>query len=213
MSKPYQEPWIDDALADHSQASLPLELASDEKIVWVGKPHSRLSFAIKELKVGIFGLGFVTFLLLWITMVLGGGNNKWDRGRVVPAFATHNLVIAIFAGLFMLPPGLTMLTAPLRAAMRAPHTIYALTSRRAIICEPTIFGGVATREFPLRTLDNIRCLIQNDGTGDLILGTRRTAFKEILTLPDGFLAVGDVRAIESLVQKTLKSEGLGTAKK
>lgn len=109
-----------------------MSLEPGEPIIWAGRAIPARIFR-QSVSKGLFGLFFVGFTLVWICAVVHGGHNNWDRGRVVRPFATHNVLIAAGAGLWLLPPGFYMLSWPLRAWWKARNTGYAVTDRRALI--------------------------------------------------------------------------------
>src|SRR4051794_25438164 len=107
--------------------SLVTGLCPGEKLIWAGRPRSSRRLVSQSIPKAVFGLAFLAFTLVWMVMVLRGGHNKWDRGRAVPPLAPHNVLIATLAGLWLIPPGLFMLTWPLRTWRKLGKTRYALT--------------------------------------------------------------------------------------
>jgi hypothetical protein len=176
------------------------ELDFDETVVWSGRPHSLVGVAMKAVPQGLFGLAFVAFTLYWMATVVQGNRNNWDRGRVVPPFADHNIVIAASCGLFLLPPGIALLLATYGEWRRADGLHYLLTNRRVIIAQA---GRVHVLSFTPGALRGMKATERRDGSGDLVFGTRPTMVNG-MTQSVGFLAIEDVRAVEALVRKTLR---------
>jgi len=175
-------------------------ITSGESVLWAGRPGPGI-LVLRSLPKALAGLGFVAFTLVWMTGVIRGGNNNWDRGRPVPPFAPHNVLIATCAGLWLLPFGLYMLTGPLRAWRKGGGTAYALTDRREVVIEPGLLGGFTNRSYTPGDLALMRCDERADGTGDLVFEGRKTWVGTPQAV--GFLAVDRVRGVEALVRKTL----------
>ena len=94
------------------------ELAAGETWSGTGRPRSVRRLVLRSVPKALFGLAFVGFTLFWMVVVVRGGHNNWDKGRAVPPFARHNVVIATLAGLGMIPPGFYMLFWPMRTWRR-----------------------------------------------------------------------------------------------
>ena len=76
-------------------------------LVWPTSFVPRL--VLQSTPTAIMGLSIIVFTLFWIVMVVHGGHNNWDRGQIVAPLATHNVLIAALAGLWIIPPGLYLL--------------------------------------------------------------------------------------------------------
>lgn len=182
-------------------ALLLLELSAHEKVIWSGRPRVLKRLVLQSVPKAFCGLGFMAFTLLWMVMVIRGGHNNWDKGQVVPPFARHNVLIATFAGLWLIPPGLYLLTWPLRSWRRLKNTCYALTDRRAIIVEPGYLRRTKTREYTARSLRLMRVEEHADGTGDVVFESASTRFGPAQTV--GFLAIDQAEVVENLARKLL----------
>ena len=200
----FKPPWDDlsDDWLDSSEALVSTALDPDEELVWVGRPASRIGIALKEWKMGLFGLFFFIFSLMWSIGVVVGGRNNWDRGKPAPPFARHNVAIALAYAASFLPIGIVMLSAPFRAWRRAAGICYALTDRRAIVCQVDHRGCLILDHLLPPTLGDIELNLRPDGSGDLAFGSRPTMMNG-LTRPFGFLHVADVLEVEALVRETL----------
>lgn len=126
--------------------SLPLELQPGEHVMWSGRPYAIGRVCRMALPKAIFGLIFGALVTSWIIMALRGGHNRWDKGRDVSAFESHNVVIALVAGFALFPPAVFALSSPLRIYRRISKTHYALTDRRALIIERGFIGRTSVRE-------------------------------------------------------------------
>jgi hypothetical protein len=182
-----------------------LELSANEKVIWSGRPCSTRRLVLQSAPKAFTGLGFIAFTLLWMVMVIRGGRNNWDRGQVVPPFARHNVLIAAFAGLWLIPPALILLTWPFRTWQSLRHSFYALTDRRAIIIESGYLGRTKTREYSAHSLGLMRVEAHSDGTGDLIFESPSSWVGPAQTV--GFLAIDQAEAVENLVRETLFAAG------
>jgi hypothetical protein len=100
--------------------------------------------------------------------------------------------------LWFLPPGVFMLTGPLRARRSARRARYILTDRRAVIIEPGVFRGCTVRNYASASLALTRCEERSDSSGDLVFNNRKTWFG--MSQPVGFLGVERVREVEALMQ-------------
>ncbi len=181
--------------------SVRAELSAGETLVWQGRPRAIRHLVLRTVPKALFGLVFIALTLFWIVMVVRGGNNNWDKGRAVRPFELHNVAIAAFAALWMIPPGLYLLTWPLRTWRRLKGTCYALTDRRAIISEPGFVGQPRVRSHAAGSLRLMRLEEHDDGTGNLIFECPSTWVGMAQTV--GFLAIADAREVEALVRRTL----------
>jgi hypothetical protein len=149
-------------------ALLALELAGDEKVIWSGYPRSVSRLVVRSVPRALAGFGWISFTALWMLAVMNGGHNNWDKGRAVAPFAAHNVLIATLAGLWMIPPGIYLLSSPLRIWRRLKKSCYALTERRALVIEPDFLGRTKSHSYPAASLQLMRVEEHGDGTGDVI---------------------------------------------
>jgi hypothetical protein len=59
-----------------------LELEPGEQVVWAGRPSSVRPVVVQSIPKAIMGLVSMIFLLFWMVMVIHGGNNGWEKGRL-----------------------------------------------------------------------------------------------------------------------------------
>lgn len=193
-----------DDLPDEPAMSILSALEAGETLVWTGRPRSLRRLVMRTIPKTLFGLAFLAFTILWMAMVVQGGG-KWDKGRAVQPFESHNVLIATLAGLWMIPPGLYMLTWPLRTWSRLKGTSYALTDRRAVISEPGLLGRPKIGRYTADSLRLMRLEEDDDGTGDLIFESPPNRVGMAQTV--GFLGIEEAREVEALVRRTLFSPG------
>ncbi len=190
-----------DQLRVEEQSRLLLELAPNEKVIWSGRPRSARRLVVQSLPKACAGVAIIAFVLLWMAVVVGGRNNNWDQGRPVRPFAAHNVAIAAFAGLWMIPPALMLVTWPLRTWLRLRKSLYALTDRRAIVIEPDFLGRSKSRSYRSRALRLMGVEEGRDGLGDLIFESSSIWGGPVRTI--GFLAIERHGDVETLIRKTL----------
>jgi hypothetical protein len=178
-----------------------LELEPREQVVWAGRPASVGPVVLQSVPKAIMGLVSVIFLVFWMVMVIRGGNNGWEKGRAVPPFAPHNVLIATIAGLWIMPICVYLLLEPARVRRRLNRTCYFLTDRRAFIVAPDFLGRSKAKSFPADALRLMRAEERSDGAGDLIFGNPSNWNGMAETV--GFLGIDKPSDIEDLIRKTL----------
>ncbi len=201
MARRVVEDFGDDHLRHGPVMSILPELQAGETLIWTGCPRSARRLMMWTVPKAFFGLAFLAFTVLWMAMVVRGGHNNWDQGRAVGPFEPHNVGIATLVGLWMIPPGLYVLTWPIRTWRRLKSTCYALTDRRAIISEPGLLGRPRVRSYTAHSLRLMRSEEHDDGTGDLIFESPSNWVGMAETV--GFLAIEDTRDVEAIVRRTL----------
>ena len=168
-------------------ATIRNELAPGEKLVWEGRPRVVRSVLL-GLPIAFFGLFATGFGVFWIK-----NSRQFDDG-IFPFFGLPFVII-----------GTTMLLSPGWFAWQASRTRYAITDRRAILCEPRFAAGIQTRSYTADALTNIVRNQRSDGSGDLIfeeIQTRDHKGRPRITRR-GFQAIEDVRGSEKLLRETL----------
>ena len=175
------------------------ELRAGERLLWSGQPRP-LRLARAKIPVAVFGLFFGGFAAFW----MAGAS-----GFKIPDFNAigFETIFPLF-GLPFLFAGLGMITGPIRAAKKAANTVYAITSKRALIIAPKTFGGMEIRVFEPEMLEDIRRVQFSDGKGDLIFSEEisRDANGNVKI---GFLGIPEVREAERILRK-MRDENLST---
>ncbi len=159
------------------------EVAGGEKLRWVGQPYPGRMFA-SSIPIAIFGVFFAGFALFWMV----------TAAAIDGAFSLF--------GLPFLFVGLGMIFSPLWAGRAATRTAYAVTDRRAILWEPTLWSGFQVRSYGSGQLGKMTRNQRPDGSGDLI-------FEELTTFGPrgrwnvtrlGFFAIERVHQVEALIR-------------
>ncbi len=176
-----------------------LKLAPHERLIWTGRCGSVGRYVWQAAPKAAIGLALIALVLIWSAAVIHGGNNNWDRGRVVAPFALHNVLIAAVAILWLLPPFLFLLLMPVRVYRGLAKSSYIVTDRRAVIVEPSLPGRMKTRSFYPDALHLMQVKRYPDGTGDLILAHPKSS--RSLERPVGFFGINDPGEIEAMLQK------------
>lgn len=179
------------------------ELTAGERLLWVGQPNPR-----RAAKVGwfitLFGIPFAGFALFWMTTA---SNMLRGFGNAPGPFRWFSLLFPLFGIPFFLA-GLGMLTAPYWLARKARRTCYALTDRRAIVFDAGWRGGLTVYSYGPDDLTKQYRREHADGGGDLVFEEITTVNRtsdgpSTTTTKRGFLAIDDVRAVETLLRKAL----------
>jgi hypothetical protein len=202
MSRPLGRPSDESGRSDVSALAF-LELSPGEPVHWMNRPRAVSRPVWQAAPKAFLGLAIITFVVFWMFMVIRGGHNGWEKGKHVPPFAPHNVLIAAVVGLSMIPPSFYVLSWPLRDWQRLSKTIYVLTDRRAIIIEPGVFGRTIAHSYDAKSLRLMRVVEYGEGSGDLIFENRSTWTGLTRTL--GFLGIDDPRSVETMLRETLFS--------
>jgi hypothetical protein len=186
------------------------ELSDGERLLWVGQPRpSRIAYG--AIPLVLFGIPWTAFALFWVAMsyTMSGGFNQVNGGpapfgvfRFFPLFGLPFVLI-----------GLGMLSSPYWLWRQAKRTCYALTDRRAILWKAGMFGSVTVRSYGPEALDRVTRTSYADGCGDLVFeevvtaGTDSEGRRTARTSRYGFMAIKQVREVEELLRKSLRSRG------
>jgi hypothetical protein len=197
----------EEGLSPQLKAQIEAELAGDEKLVWLGQPVVG-RYARKSIPLVIIGLFFTGFSLFW--MGLSGGAAWFGQGPGaggVPGGGIGAVLFGCFplCGLPFLLIGLGMVVSPWWMRGLARRTCYAITERRAIIWEPSLFGVRQVRSYTASGLGALSRVERGDGIGDLVFEEFRTRNSDgnTQTTRRGFLAIANVHEVENLLRKTL----------
>ena len=174
-------------LSRSMQAQVQARLRSGERVVWSASP--------RPARIARQAWPYVVFGFVWLAVVLGGWAASGGARERTP----------VMLGLSF--PGVAALTMPLWFARAAARTAYVLTDRRAIVIEPrSVLASMwVTRSFASGELANAEALINTDGSGDLILGSRfakpRVRGKEQRAILLGFFGIADVANVAAMARR------------
>ena len=172
------------------------ELQPGERITWAGQPIPRF-FARRSIGAVLFGIPWTAFAIFWIA---GASGFKW------PDFSHGAGLFPLFGVPFVLI-GFGMLSTPYWMRRKARRTAYVITDRRALILDGGAWRSVTVRSFEPKRLGDFRRVQRTDGSGDLIFertwATDSEGYKQ--STDHGFLAIRNVREVESLIRQLSKS--------
>jgi hypothetical protein len=185
---------IPQVLDPDTERYLQNELDPGEKLMWSGAPSAG-RMARMALPATVGGILFLGIAICVVTL----GNHPRLSDLFKSGFAV--VFIAIF---FTIP--LLLALSPLWAAAQARRTVYAVTSRRAIILVRSIFGSISMRAFYPPELGATERVEKPDGSGDVILATIFIATKNGQQRQRlGFFGISDAKAVHDLVQSLAKT--------
>lgn len=185
------------------------ELRDGERLVWSGQPSPARS-ARAARPIVLFGIAWTAFSVFWIVMASG---IMFAAGNFPNGIGFDNLFscFPLFGIPFVLI-GIGMLTSPMWMRRKAHRTYYALTTKRVILWEPSLFGGVEVRSYKPEQLDRMVRREYADGSGDLIFEELIDHYRDgkgrsrTRTFEHGFIGIENVREVEEMIHKTLLSE-------
>jgi hypothetical protein len=121
------------------------ELASGERIVWVGQPiPSR--YAFPSLGIVLFAIPWTAFAIFWMAAA---------SGFKLPDLARGSGLFSLFGVPFVLI-GLGMLSTPFWMLRKARRTAYVITDQRALVVDCGAWGRVSLRSFEPAGLTDLR---------------------------------------------------------
>jgi hypothetical protein len=193
-------------LSPAQKSQLHCELVEGENVLWVGRPSVSRALltgdALVPLVMGLIWTPMIAPPAIMMTVHFVSGGVEPGQGWVVwPIALAVHFVLWVFAFV-----GLWMLSIPLWTWHKTRHTFYAVTDRRAIICEPLCFRGVQIRSYFSEDLRGVLARNErSDRSGDLILEEylARGAKGGSVIKERGFMGIPHVREVEQIVRGTL----------
>ncbi len=107
-------------------------LDEGEKILWQGRPDTRIHVKPSNIFVVLFGLGFAGFALFWMVMAAAAGGGFWVFGLLHFAVGLALALAPIFWGPY-----------------KRRRTWYTLTNRRAFIATDLPLRGKQLKSYPI----------------------------------------------------------------
>jgi len=187
-----------DNLQPPLQTLLQQELKPHERILWRGQPSPRrmASKCVIQCFVGLVFASFGGFAI--VTGIINREINEFSLGL---------LLALVFVSAFIGIGGALMLM-PLLAWRKAHKTIYAITSKRALVIHATKGVDVFTY-FPSEDVKEVFRKECADGSGDLLFAFDYS-YDSITHV--GFIGIPDVRAVEQILCK-MRDENLAALKR
>jgi len=189
------------------QRRVDAELASGERVVWLGQPVPEL-YRRGAWMLVLLGGPLTAGMLFWYS-----GATGLIGDRPLPLDTVFAWVFLLFALPFLVF-GLLLLAAPYLFMRDARRTIYAITNRRAIVWEPKRWDKIEVRSFTPRQLIRLMRSERKDGSGDLIFEKIRESYDNAsgaTTVTCGFKSIQDVRGVENVLRETLLQKRGGIA--
>jgi hypothetical protein len=181
------------------------ELASDEKLLWCGKPTPQRAFWAASL-IWFFAVPWTAFALFWMWMAAGmasGMASGMGERTVSPGFNVRFL-FPLF-GLPFVFIGLGLLSTPFWAYRKAVKTVYGITNKRLLIIADT-GKSRSVDSYGSDNIGDIKRTERPDKSGDLTFAQRTTKNSEGSqhTANISFIGVPEVRRVEELLRATFK---------
>ncbi|NVO13271.1 MAG: hypothetical protein HXX10_04475 [Rhodoplanes sp.] len=186
------------------QAAVCNEVQPRERIVYAGQPSPR-SALLPTLPIFIFGIAWMTFVIVWEGSAIGLSLGLWGRDQAGGDMPTlFGLGFTLFGLPFVLI-GLGMLAAPLVAAVKAARSVHVVTDQRMF----------TLRARPWRTVvshfgQEITAIERTDGDGGrghlkLSRGSARDSDGDLQEVYDWWRGIPEVRRAETAVRDLVKA--------
>jgi hypothetical protein len=174
-----------------AQQTAQAQLDAGERLLWVGRPDPRRQL-LGSLFILLFGIPWTAFALFWTAAASG---LVWGE----MGFGWHSL-FALWGVPFVLV-GFGMLLSPYWMYRKAKRTVYAVTSRRALIITGTRERKI--QSFTRADMDAIERTERSSGKGDVMFAT---SSNQKNTQRVGFIGIPDARRVERLLLDTFKAD-------
>ena len=175
---------------DSAMAIAEGQLWPDETVTWAGYPNP-MALARRDASKSWVGIQ-ITAVAIFFT---------WRVSRTIEHTSSPFQLYIHLCSLMFFAIGLSTLLQPLRSALKARSTVYAITNRRALIISGTRSRSVDW--FDPADLANLECKQRRDGSGDIILHRTittawrsRSSRRSDLMPAVGFFGVPEVRRVE-----------------
>lgn len=185
---------------DDAAEILRAELQPDEKLLWCAQPIKG-RYLKKGILYFVFGIPFSGFSIFWTVTAFVATNDMTKEGGVFEKF--FSLIFPLFGVPFVLV-GLGLLTAPLwMEYFIAPRTVYAITTKRAILIERGMTSAEVYYYPPEKLKQDMYIKRAANNTGDIILEKRVSSTSKGGTRVSehGFLGVENLTEVSQLLQK------------
>ncbi|HKP12558.1 MAG TPA: hypothetical protein VJZ91_10625 [Blastocatellia bacterium] len=174
-----------------AQQAAQAQLDAGERLLWYGRPDPKRQL-FGSLFVLLFGIPWTAFALFWTAAASG---LVWGE----LGFGWHSL-FALWGVPFVLV-GFGMLSSPYWTYRKAKRTVYAVTSRRALIISGTRERKV--QSFAARDIGLIERTERGNGKGDVMFASSAS---DKTPQRIGFTGIADARRVERLLLDTFKRD-------
>lgn len=179
---------------DNSRNIIQAELSGREKLLWSGRPISKLAHAKGQLMPFLLGIPFLAFAIFWTSGV--SGSFFGDAGNGPPG------IFFLFGALFVVV-GIYQILTPLIAAFKSGWLTYGLTNERLIIVNK--FLPAKVRSWPINQVTN---LVRNGSgeVGDVIFGEDApSVFSQTKQMKKvGFIGIENPKLVEEYIRAEMK---------
>lgn len=175
------------------------ELASDERVIWTGRPSPAAT--TRRSRRRLFAAAWTLALFWALVLAIPIVSRQSHEGNRAGSDAASAIWIAGVLGVPLLAATIFVLTEPRRERRRAARTLFAVTTDRAMLLHSRKDGGRVVRSFRpdlLRELDRREAA---DGSGDLLFSPKGPGRADLsLIHMDGFVGVEDVKSVERAIR-------------
>jgi len=183
--------------SDPLELALQRELQTRERVLWKGRPQSRISWM--SFGIYLFAVPWTAFSLFWTMMAYTGieSMKPADAGIIAYAFPLFGVPFILI--------GLGMLASPFLPLLRADKTLFAVTDSRIIELR---LGRkqLATNSVPAGRLGSIKRRENRDGSGwlNISVGSRLDSDGDRITDQIVIGQVAEVMQAETIIRRVLE---------
>ena len=169
------------------------ELQSGEFIKWIGQPVPRFFPHFGIIIVFWVGIPWTSYSIYFMLL-------PWLQSANLKQGILPNYLGSLFLVPFVLV-GFHLLSAPIWEWQQARNTVYLITDKRAISIEGS--GATTIRSFLPAQLKDIYRKERADGSGDVIIATRRWKTKDgdEINKEIGFLGIRNPQEVEKILKQ------------
>lgn len=179
---------------DNSRNIIQAELSGQEKLLWAGKPISKLAHAKRQLIPFLLGLPVLAFAIFWTSGVSGKFLGEAGNGAPDMFYLFGALIIAV---------GIYQLLTPLIAAFKSGWLTYGLTNERMIIVNGFLSTNV--KSWPINQVSNLD-RTGSSTIGDVIFGEEAPSIfsQSKQKKKVGFIGIENPKRVEEYIRAEMK---------
>jgi len=158
-----------------------------ERILWQGRPDTAVSLGSSNIFLGLFGMAFAGFALVWMVLAASAGGGFWAFGLIHFSVGVFIILSALFGGPF-----------------KRARTWYALSTNRAFIATNLPIVGRKLKSYPITAESVLETNGDNPATIHFATETRRRTGKNsrgTYQAPVGFERIYDGDEVYALLRK------------